>query len=247
MGSPLSPAARLNATGIAAAVPDVWRASQLASYRTNAIATGHPSLDRELPDCGWPSRALIELLVQQAGIGEMHLLLPALRRVAERTIALVQPPHPPQAVAWTGDGFPVGRMMWVRPSRSADALWAAEQILRNGTCGALLFWQTQVRHESLRRLHLAAQGSDIVFWLIRPLACAGDASPAPLRIALRPAAAGISLEIVKRRGPRLDRTLTVPLDHMPAAYPNLNESDHALVDRRASPTVTDRNVSSAVV
>lgn len=247
MGFTLSSAAQLNAADIAATVPDVWRASQLAAWRANAIPTGHHLLDCELPDGGWPSRTLIELLVRQAGIGEMRLLLPALRRVADRTIALVQPPHRPQVAAWAGEDFPMERMMWVRPARSADALWAAEQILRNGTCGALLFWQAHVRNESLRRLHLAAQGSDIVFWLIRPLACAKEPSPAPLRIALQPAANGIRLELVKRRGPRLDRDLILPLAHMPAVPLNLNDIDHALMDRRTSATVTDRNASSTLV
>lgn len=247
MGFTISSAAAPGAAGIAASVPDVWRADQLASYRTSSVPTGHQMLDHELPDGGWPSRTLIELLAQQPGIGEMRLLQPALQRIAGRTIALVQPPHTPQGAAWAGDDFPVGRMMWVKTSRSADALWAAEQILRNGTCGALLFWQSHVRHESLRRLHLAAQGSDIVFWLIRPLASAQDASPAPLRMALRPAANGISVEIVKRRGPRRDDYLILPLGHLPAATPNFIDFDHAPMDSRASSALTVGNVSSALV
>lgn len=246
MGYSLTSAAAPNAAGLAAVIPDIWRADQLASCRTSTVPTGHPLLDRELPDGGWPSRTLIELLPQQAGIGEMRLLLPALRQLASRTIALVQPPHPPQAAAWAADEFPLARLMWVQPRRPADALWAAEQVLRNGTCGALLLWQSHVRHESLRRLHLAAQGADIVFWLVRPLASARDASPAPLRMALRPAAGGISIEIVKRRGPRRDDYLVLPFPHRPAS-PYLTEFDHAPVDRRASSAATAGNVSSALV
>ncbi|HJW57406.1 MAG TPA: translesion DNA synthesis-associated protein ImuA [Burkholderiaceae bacterium] len=247
MSFTISTAAARGDAGIANAVPDVWYANQLASYRTHAVPTGHAPLDRELPDRGWPSRTLIELLAQQAGIGEMRLLLPALRRIADRPIALVQPPHQPQAAAWASDDFPVGRMMWVKAGKSADALWAAEQILRNGTCGALLFWQPRIRNESLRRLHLAAQGSDIVFWLIRPLACAQDASPAPLRMALRPAAGGISVDIVKRRGPRRADPLVLPFERMPAASPTFADFDHALVDSRSSPAATVGNVSPALV
>jgi protein ImuA len=220
----------------------------MASYRTAAIPTGHQSLDVELPDDGWPAGTLIELLPQQPGIGEMLLLQPALRRLAQhRRIALIEPPHPPQIAAWATDDFPVEQMMWVKTKRSADALWAAEQVLRNGTCGALLFWQSHVRNEALRRLHLAAQASDIVFWLVRPFAAAQDASPAPLRLALRPAAGGIHLDLVKRRGPRRDVPLFLPFDQLPAAQPSFIEFDHALVDRRPSPPVTARNVSSSLV
>jgi len=52
----------------------------------------------------------------------------------------------------------------------------------------------------LRRLHLAAQHGDTLFFLFRPLAAAQDASPAPLRLSLRPAAGGIEVGFVKRRG-----------------------------------------------
>jgi hypothetical protein len=42
------------------------------------------------------------------------------------------------------------------------------------------------RGESLRRLHLAAQCGETLFFMMRPLASAQDASPAPLRLSLRP-------------------------------------------------------------
>jgi protein ImuA len=248
-----SPVTASDALGIADALPGVWRANQLASYRAAAIATGHLLLDRELPGGGWPSGSLIELLTPQAGIGEMRLLQPALHRISSRTIALLQPPHPPQAAAWASDDFAIERLLWVKTKRPVDTLWAAEQILRNGTCGALLSWQTHIRHESLRRLHLAAQTSDTIFWLIRPLACAQTASPAPLRLALRPATEGISIEIIKRRGPRRDDYFTVPLPKMPTAYVNsstssiFTRSGDAAVDRRISSLATSRSASSAMV
>lgn len=242
-----SAAAGCGAARVAAAFPDVWRANELASYRTTAIPTGDSGLNRELPDGGWPSGVLIELLLQQAGIGEMQLLQPALRQTGSRAIMLVQPPHPPQAMAWAVENFPVERLVWVRSQRSADALWAAEQILRNRSCAALMLWQTQVRNESLRRLHLAAQAGDTVFWLVRPLAAAQDASPAPLRLALRPAAAGIRIDIIKRRGPLREQPLIVPFGQTSAANFHFIEHDHAPVDQRVPAIATARNVSSALV
>ncbi|MGH8806975.1 MAG: translesion DNA synthesis-associated protein ImuA [Noviherbaspirillum sp.] len=203
----------------AALPPAVWRADQMGSYQAAVVPTGYQELDRELPNGGWPSAALIELLVQQAGIGEMRLLRPALDSIARKSrIALVQPPHPPQIAAWTSWGLPAERLLWVKARHGADALWSAEQILRNGSCSALLFWQTQVRPESLRRLHLAAQGTSILFWTIRPLAYARDASPSPLRLTLRPADGGIDVDIIKRRGPQRDETLHLALHDMPAFF-----------------------------
>jgi protein ImuA len=243
---PVSAAAVPDVASIAAAFPQVWRANELGSYRRPTIPTGHATLDRELPEGGWPSGVLIELLTQQAGIGEMRLLQPALCRADSRAIALVQPPHPPQAAAWAVENFPVQRLVWVKSKCAADALWAAEQILRNRSCAAVVLWQTQVRTESLRRLHLAAQAGDAVFWLMRPLAAAKDTSPAPLRLALRPTAAGIRIDIVKHRGPHRDEPLMVPLENMPAVDLSFIDSNHAFAGKRSSPVVGARNASSAL-
>lgn len=214
----------------------VWRAGRMGAACSAVTPTGHPALNRELPNQGWPHRGLIELLLQQGGIGEIRLLQPALQALGNRRVALLQPPHLPQIAAWRDWGLPPERLLWVRAPRHADALWSAEQILRNGSCGALLFWQGAIRNESLRRLQLAAQGSDMLCWLLRPLTAAAEASPAPLRIALRPLAGGIRLEILKRRGPQSAAPLdlrwpgrTGSIDEA-AAWPE--EAGDALLDRR---------------
>ena len=191
--------------------PSIWRASQLAHATTRCIDTGHPALSRELVGNGWPTGTLIDLLVSQPGIGEMRLLAPALAKVAHKSVVLIQPPQTPQAIALSSLGIGPSQLVWIKSKVSADALWAAEQTLRSGVCGAVLLWLSQVRQESLRRLHLAAQSGEALFYVLRPLSAAQDASPAPLRLSLRPAAGGINVEFVKRRGPQRDDVLFVPL------------------------------------
>lgn len=239
----------------------IWRADQMGSYSAAITRSGYPALDAELPNQGWPASSLIELLVQQNGIGEMQLLHPALAAIAkQRRIALLQFPHVPQIASWISWGLPTESLLWIKTVRTADALWSAEQILRNGSCGALLFWQTQVRSESLRRLHLAAQGSETTFWMIRPLASAQDASPSPLRLGLRPARSGIAIDMIKRRGPQRPDAFYLPLPTMPstplpalvpaAPAPALSPSslpDHAFLDKRALAAAAARNLSPALV
>jgi protein ImuA len=191
--------------------PSLWRASQLGRSRTRCEDTGHPSLSNLLPGGGWPTGTLVDLLVQQPGIGEMRLLAPALARASDRRIVMLQPPHPPQTLALARLGLSPSSLLWLRAERTADALWAAEQVLRSGSCGALLCWQNQIRADSLRRLHLAAQAGETLFFMMRPLAAAMDPSPAPLRLGLRPKASGIEIEFVKRQGPRRDERLFVPM------------------------------------
>lgn len=201
--------------------PSLWRASQLARSRTRCIDTGHPTLSNQLPGGGWPVGTLIDLLVQQPGVGEMRLLAPALKAVADRRVVLLTPPHAPQILALTALGIPPAAAVWLRADRTADALWAAEQVLRSGSCGALLFWpgqtskssarQQPVRADSLRRLHLAAQQGETLFFLFRPLATEIDASPAPLRLSVRPAPGGIDIGFVKRQGPQREEPLFLPM------------------------------------
>jgi protein ImuA len=212
--------------------PSLWLASQLAHASTRCIDTGHPVLSAQLPGGGWPSGTLIDLMLQQPGIGELRLLRPALLHAARRRIVLLQPPHPPQALALAALGIPPAQLIWIRASRSSDALWAAEQVLRSGSCGALLMWQNHARGETLRRLHLAAQSGDTLFFMMRPLTAAQDSSPAPLRLSLRPAAGGVNIEFVKRRGPLRDAPLFLPLT------PSLLQR-HATLDRpHLAPTGT---------
>lgn len=208
--------------------PSLWRASQLARSRAATVDTGYPTLSLQLPGNGWPKGTLVELLAQQPGVGEMRLLSPALAAVAKRKIVLLQPPHVPQAISLAALGVPPESALWLRPERTADALWAAEQVLRSGSCGALLFWpgqssvssarQQHVRADSLRRLHLAAQQGETLFFIMRPLGSEVDASPAPLRLSVRPAPGGINIGFVKRQGPQRDQPLFLPMQVGPGHH-----------------------------
>ena len=220
--------------------PSLWRASQLAHSNARCIETGYPTLSSQLPGGGWPTGTLIDLLPQQCGIGELRLLRPALLTVAKRRIVLLQPPHAPQALALAAMGLSPSQLIWIRSSRSTDALWAAEQVLRSGSCGALLFWQSHARGETLRRLHLAAQSGETLFFMLRPLAAAQDSSPAPLRLSLRPAVGGLDIGFIKRRGPQRDAPLFLPLT------PSLLQR-HATLDRAPFAPATTRSVQPELV
>ncbi|MGT2477587.1 translesion DNA synthesis-associated protein ImuA [Paraburkholderia terrae] len=151
----------------------------------------------------------------RSGVGELRLLLPALAVLAPRPIALLQPPQQPDGLGLAYIGLGLERIMLVRGTTSADALWSSEQILRAGTCGALIFWAQHVQAPSLRRLHLAAQSEDTLFVMVRPVATAQDASAAVLRVGLRPSADGLVADVIKRRGPAAGGPVSVLLQPTP--------------------------------
>lgn len=231
-----------------AQMPHVRRASEMAVWRAATGPTGYPCLDAELPGRGWPRSAMVELLLQKAGIGELQLLKPMLSRLSrDQRIALIQPPHVPCEMALRTWGVDTDRLYWIRPKSSGDALWTAEQILKNGSFGGVLLWQKEIRTESLRRLNLAAQAMDTWFWLMRPMASAAEASPAPLRLALRPAHAGISLDIIKRRGPSADNPLFVPLPDMPTNRHYQVEQENAVPPQHLPAVLAARNAAPVLV
>jgi cell division inhibitor SulA/protein ImuA len=178
---------------------DIWRGGCHATAAGRQLPTGHAALDAAIG--GWPRGALIELLSDHSGIGEVSLLLPALAALSQqRCIVFVAPPHIPYAPALAAAGIPLPQVLWLRPASEADALWAMEQSLRSGVCGAVLGWPARPNPRSLRRLQLAAEAGDALAILYRPRRAADGASPAALRLELEPAANGLRVHTRKRRG-----------------------------------------------
>ncbi|WP_231337399.1 translesion DNA synthesis-associated protein ImuA [Paraburkholderia sprentiae] len=191
--------------------PSLWRASQLARGRLSTVDTGYPALSRELPGGGWPVGALTEVLPQATGSGELRVLAPALSAL-KKPIVLVAPPCEPSGQGLAYSGIPVAQVLLLRAKSMSDQLWATEQTLKAGMCGAVLLCQTHARTDALRRLLLASRSSASLFFVFRPLQETCDASPAELRISLRTAERGVRVDIVKRKGPRFEGELTVELN-----------------------------------
>ncbi len=174
----------------------VWKGQQQGAP-ANVQPTGHGLLDALLPSGGWPAAALSEILHGAEGIGELQLLWPTLARLSQAAerILLVAPPHLPYPPAWLAAGVDL-RWLSLVEANSRDALWAAEQCLRSGSCGAVLCWPKQADDRALRRLQIAAETGQTLAFAYRPLAEAVNPSPAALRIAVE----ATQLRILKCRG-----------------------------------------------
>lgn len=145
----------------------------------------------------------MEVLTGQAGIGEVSLLLPALAHLARqgRPSAWVDPPYVPYAPALAGSGLDLHRLLVVQAT-AEEALWAVEQALRSGLCGAVLAWprEATVDDRALRRLQLAAEEGRTLGILFRSDRHAGTPSPARLRLLLEPVGQGLAVRLLKCRG-----------------------------------------------
>lgn len=160
--------------------------------------TGLGDLDPLLPQ-GWPVGGLTEVLVPHPGVGELSLLMPCLARLSRerRWLTWIAPPHIPYAPALEAHGVDLSRVMLVHPPAVKDALWAVEQALRAGSCGAVLAWIQQADFHSLRRLQLAAAEGQSLCLLFRPHQAAAEPSPATLRLHLEAIPEGVRASPVK--------------------------------------------------
>lgn len=204
-------------------LPGVWRGGELENVVHAAVATGHAALDRELPGGGWPMGTLSEVLHDGVGIGEVTFLCGALARASEgdRMVAWINPPHLPYAPAIAQASVPLDRCLVVRPANREDALWAAEQALRSGACGAVLFWLGQEgrnEYACLRRLQMAAEAGRAMAVFFRSTAAEKLSTPAHLRVLLAREEGVLKLRIPKRRGPPLIASIALP-DGRPLRHP----------------------------
>lgn len=212
-----------------AQLPGVWRGGELEHATQRVVATGHAALDRELPGGGWPTGTLTEVLHDAVGIGEVSFLAGALALASaeDRLIAWIGAPHLPYAPALAEAGIPLERCLVVRPAQREDSLWAAEQALRSGACGAVLFWLAKDEYAWLRRLQMAAEAGRAMAVLFRSSAAERLSTPAHLRVALSRAQGLLEVRIPKRRGPPLASSIklaigrSIPANKLRAPHPAL--------------------------
>lgn len=185
--------------------PALWRAGALVR-EVDALPTGFDILDRHLPGGGWPRAGLSELMLPSAGIGELRLLLPALKALSRqnRWIAWVNPPFIPYAPALSAAGVDISKILLIHPRTHKDALWSLERATRSGTCSAALAWldERELRTKDTRRLQLAARQGGTLSWLFRPDRARTENSLAELRLAIAPGEdeERLRVSLCKRRG-----------------------------------------------
>src|SRR6202521_4992441 len=190
----------------------VWKLKDASAAPARPVwSTGSSALDARLPGGGWPTASLIEVLVDETGLGEVQLFLPALVACQRSTtqgnryspwLVWIAPPHEPYAPALAQQGIELGRLLVVRPNTATEALWAAEQALSSGVCAAVLLWLKGTDDRWLRRLKLAAEAGGSLGVLFRPERHRFESSPANLRIIMSQGSPHARVDLLKVQGGR---------------------------------------------
>ena len=191
----------------------VWKLKDASAAPARPVwSTGCRALDARLPGGGWPTASLIEVLLDDTGLGEVQLFLPALVECQRRMgdghaddaswLVWISPPHEPYAPALAQQGIELARLLVVRPASATEALWAAEQALGSGVCAAVLLWLKGTDDRWLRRLKLAAEAGGALGVLFRPERHRFESSPANLRVLMTQGAHEAHIDLLKVQGGR---------------------------------------------
>ncbi len=181
--------------------PTLWRGSD--RYNDDeSVPTGFDALDKALPAQGWCIGGVTELLSRHQGIGELSLLLPALRRITGegQWAAFINPPYIPYAPALGNACVRLDRLLIIDSGDDANTLWATEQVLRSGLFAGVVAWVNRSSAQQQRRLQLAAETGRTWATVYRPWHADKEHSPVAARLRLSLVEARLQLDIFKLRG-----------------------------------------------
>ena len=191
--------------------PMLWRGKDLLSTtglnpsQHTALTSGYAELDSRLLGGGWPQQGLVDLLLPQAGIGELRLILPVLQQLTQNAyVVWINPPFIPYATALGAWGVNTHNILVVRTQSHEDTLWSMERCCLSSGCAGVLAWpdERKLNIKETRRVQLAARSGHTLALFFRPISATTRSSLAELRLALRPTHSvdRLSLDIIKRKG-----------------------------------------------
>lgn len=198
----------------------VWQGS--AKVPTQQVSsTGFDELNQQLGG-GFP-KGIIE--VQSiSGIGELRLLLPAIRQsVSEQRLAVFIDPYAKVcAQALATQGFELDKIVIISPDKFKDCLWAAEQCLSSGACHSVVMWaESPLEVHHIKRLKMASEVGNCQQFILRANKRESLTLPVDLSISLTPHIQGLSAQINKRKRGWPSNTFTI---NMAELWPSLTLS-----------------------
>ncbi|GAB5382373.1 MAG: translesion DNA synthesis-associated protein ImuA [Aliiglaciecola sp.] len=178
----------------------IWRANQQNGF-VKGNSTGFKELDQALQG-GFPEHGVVDIDTP-IGIGELRLLLPALRarqQQHQRLLVFIGAPMQINGEMLAEFGIPLEKVLLVQPQSAEHALWSAEQCLKSGCAHSVLLWHQDLEISQAKRLQLAAEQGDALHFILRHQRQLGLSLPVNLAMKLRPHQQGISVQVTKRKG-----------------------------------------------
>lgn len=170
-----------------------------------SISTGCRALDRHLPCNGYEAGTVVEYLRSAPACGASYLAFTAAataQKLSGGFIVVInshdarRSVYPPTLAA---HGIDLDKVVFVRPETSRDAIWAADQSLRNAGVAAVVAELERVDEIAARRLQLAAESASSLGILLRSSAARRRPSWAEVQWLVTPAAKTERQEVTAHR------------------------------------------------
>ncbi|WP_413111881.1 translesion DNA synthesis-associated protein ImuA [Thaumasiovibrio sp. DFM-14] len=187
----------------------IWRGGNVLPTPTTH-STGFSSLDSCLAG-GFPRHGVIDVR-STTGVGELRLLFPYLSACGkQRLVAFIGAPYQINAASLRHSGFDLNQILLLSPLSKQDALWAAEQCLKSGACGAVLLWHQEIEVHQVRRFHMASEIGGCLQFLLRDSQQHLASLPVSLSLNVSAHPRGLNIDVLKRKGGWINKSLLVDM------------------------------------
>lgn len=177
----------------------VWQGTTNIQSKSG-LPTSYKELDEQL-NGGFVKNGVIEIQ-SPSGIGELRLLLPSLQEAMheDRLTAFIGPKGMISPEALSAQGFDLNNILIMYPGDHKNALWAAEQCLRSGTCHSLLMWADHAFEiHQIKRLQVACDTGNCKIFILRKERYESLSLPFDLSLSLQAHNQGVNAKINKRK------------------------------------------------
>jgi cell division inhibitor SulA len=152
----------------------IWTANDQHHAKQAALAFDQPELDNALQ--GGISPYGLLMFRAHTGSGELSFLRPIIQSAAkeQQYIALINPPGLPNTDWFKQNLCDDEHLFFINSADNDENLWAFEQCLMSGVCGAVIAWDLEANAQQLRRCHLrASQHRCQAIWFNSPKTTTG--------------------------------------------------------------------------
>ncbi len=216
------------------------------------FSTGSTTIDRLLPRGGLQADAITEWIADGDGAASLAMIAARSRlQQSAGPLVVVGGPgtfYPPAAAALK---IPTDRILWVRPIRHADVVWAIDQSLRcEMTAAVWAYVGPNLDDRDARRFQLAAETGNTPGLFIRPPAVRGRPSFTDVRfhVAWSPANKNQSAIVTldRCRGGPIGKSVLVSIDHQ-ARIQTPSRTHHETADVRLASELAHPTLAKKLV
>ena len=134
----------------------VWPAASTSAPKKQAYQFQQAKLDEALQ--GGVAPYGLSVVQGELPCGELSLLIPVIKQALAKKpyLALINPPGVPNSDWFSQQLCASEHLFYISDQSNQEHLWAFEQCIMAGACGAVISWNVEADAKQLRRCHIRA-------------------------------------------------------------------------------------------